>query len=647
MQPTDRRKAIANMVRTNDADIVRDHPLLTLLEKGNRLLHGHDCLYVTQANVDAQGECFWVIERDASGTPIEIWPMQPNWISDVPGHGVPFYILQIPGGSRRGVLPEDMIWFRDPDPGNPYGRGAGIGEAMADELDTDEFAARHIKGYFHHSAMPDGMVSLEGASKAQIEEAEARWNSKYAGAWNSHRLSFTNQKINVQTFGDSFKDMQIVELRKNLRDTVIQVFGVPPEILGIVENSNRSTIDAADLLFAKLVQYPRQERIRSTLQRSMMADFDASHILMFDSPIPEDREYQLKVMQANPSSVRRAEWRETAGFIPDESGADDVYVMPMGMVEVPAGGGEPRIIGDPALAPPPAPPPVALPASPASDSGSKSVGIEELPRAPSIVVYRAMSPEQIDDLVRSLQPETLRYELDPEFRKLVEQWGRAYLAKLGVGPDSFNMLNPLVTKWLEAESAQKIKGINDTTQNALRAQLTAGVRDGESIDDLAKRVQTVFDGADKWRATTIARTEVVGGSNFATYSAMAQSGVTHRRAWVATLDDRTRDEHMALHAKVVDISEPFHIGMDSGMFPGDFKQAKNSINCRCTTVHVLDGESADDIAAELADKQNHAALWKAYDRKLIPYENSIKAAVRRGFDSQYTEFMKQFRTLRS
>ena len=41
--------------------------------------------------------------------------------------------------------PEDVIVFKDPDPANPYGRGSGIGKALGDELDTDEFAAQHIE----------------------------------------------------------------------------------------------------------------------------------------------------------------------------------------------------------------------------------------------------------------------------------------------------------------------------------------------------------------------------------------------------------------------------------------------------------------------------------------------------------------------
>jgi hypothetical protein len=41
----------------------------------------------------------------------------------------------------------------------------------------------------------------------------------------------------------------------------MQVYGIPPEKLGIVENSNRSTIDSADYLFAKSILVPQPAQL--------------------------------------------------------------------------------------------------------------------------------------------------------------------------------------------------------------------------------------------------------------------------------------------------------------------------------------------------------------------------------------------------
>ena len=46
-------------------------------------------------------------------------------------------------------------------------------------------------------------------------------------------------------------ELDFVESRKFLRDSANQHFHIPPEIMGILENSNRSTIDSAFYLLNK------------------------------------------------------------------------------------------------------------------------------------------------------------------------------------------------------------------------------------------------------------------------------------------------------------------------------------------------------------------------------------------------------------
>ena len=51
--------------------------------------------------------------------------------------------------------------------------------------------------------------------------------------------------------------MDFTQSRKDLRDGVNAHFGVPPEILGIVENSNRATATQAKIIYAENVLTPR------------------------------------------------------------------------------------------------------------------------------------------------------------------------------------------------------------------------------------------------------------------------------------------------------------------------------------------------------------------------------------------------------
>jgi hypothetical protein len=125
-------------------------------------------------------------------------------------------------------------------------------------------------------------------------------------------------ELNVQRLDTNFDDMQLVELRRFLRDTIVQTFSVPPEIFGILENSNRATIDAAYYLLAKGALFPRIRTIAGELQVKLVPEFGAGLHLGFRNPIPEDRDFQLRGVSVSPSAFSRGELRDLLGFLPGD-----------------------------------------------------------------------------------------------------------------------------------------------------------------------------------------------------------------------------------------------------------------------------------------------------------------------------------------
>jgi hypothetical protein len=105
----------------------------------------------------------------------------------------------------------------------------------------------------------------------------------------------------------------------------------------------------------------------------------------------------------------------------------------------------------------------------------------------------------------------------------------------------------------------------------------------ETIDRIIGRYS---DSLLRLRGETIARTEAIASLNQSRTEAMRQAIDTGairredvRRTWIATKDNRTRDEHRAMDGETVGLEEPFSNGL---MYPGDPAGAAASvINCRC------------------------------------------------------------------
>lgn len=290
---------------------VPDHPLLELLANPNTEITGRSSLQMTQTWVDLKGEAFWFL--GGSSSPSSYLAIPPHWVIAVPTRETPTFRVSFQ--SLQFEVPANrMVWLRDPDPENPYGRGTGVAEALGDELETDEYAAKYVKSWFFNGGLPSAVVAFEGLQKDGIERVEEKWNRQYSGAAQANRVHFGGGKMNAVKLDSSFKEQQISELRKFQRDTVAQVFGVPPEIVGIIENSNRSTIDAAGYIYALGVEFPRCEFLRSELQAKLAPAFDKGICLECEVNVPDDANRRLNVMKAQPSVFLKNEWRGEAGY---------------------------------------------------------------------------------------------------------------------------------------------------------------------------------------------------------------------------------------------------------------------------------------------------------------------------------------------
>jgi hypothetical protein len=290
---------------------IEDHPLLDALQRGNAFQTGFQLQKLTQIYLDLVGDSFWLKERNGVGAPVGFWPLPPHWIRKTPSATLPFYEIGYQSYQER-IPDTEILWLSDPNPVYPYGRGTGHTEAVGDELEVDEFAAKLSKTVFINRARPDLLVMpKEGLMKPEeVAHLEQNWLNRSQGFWRAFRPFFLRRAVEVTKFDHNFRNIQLTSLRQHQRDTIMQTFGLPPEIMGVIESSNRATIESADHLFSKYVIVPRLESIRSQLQQKLVPEYDERLILDYVSPVQEDKERQLKAAQIAPWALTVDEWRD-------------------------------------------------------------------------------------------------------------------------------------------------------------------------------------------------------------------------------------------------------------------------------------------------------------------------------------------------
>lgn len=125
--------------------------------------------------------------------------------------------------------------------------------------------------------------------------------------------------------------------------------------------------------------------------------------------------------------------------------------------------------------------------------------------------------------------------------------------------------------------------------------VTSGILQGESIKQLADRLQTNIPDMNRTSAIRAARTAVTAAENAGRQDAadeLAGKGVILEKRWSATHDHRTRHYHMEADGQSVPNDEPFIVGGEKLMFPGDGSMGAsgwNLYNCRCSRVTEIVG----------------------------------------------------------
>lgn len=630
---------ISRRTRSQGADVeeIEEHPFLDFLEneipdkdlalEDPSRLTGFDTRLTMQVATDLVGESFGLVESTLVGNlPTEMQPIPPHWVKRTPKRGQASYIVRAPRTAVDIEIPSEfMTWIRDPNPHDPYGRGTGIGIALGDEIETDEYMARHTKNLFFNGARPDLLMVAEGAKQSEIDRFKENWQRELQGYWNSFKVHAIGRKVEVHDLSRNLKDMSFAPLRELERNAFIHVYGMPPEILGIVENSNRATIDAADLLVTKYIAVPRLMRWKVHYQR-IARKFDEGLIVDFENPIPDDKDGKRSTMVAMPHAFRVNEWRELANEDPlEEEDGGELFLGGAVTIanESPAGGAldtdEPEDEEDP-------------PGPPDEEEDEDEDSEERSTRG-----VNKISSDDIERIIQNMDIEDLVDEVRPIARSTVMSFATESLA---VHSDTPLVISERVRRYINEISASRIRGVGRTVRTRIRREMVESLLAGESQKELERRISSVFRSASGPRARVIARTESVAASTFGTQEGLLQGGV-ERKEWLSSRDDAVRETHApgtGLDGQVVATLADFVSPSGArGQGPGQMSTAEESVACRCTILAVL-GTGRSSLG-EVAK----TAIWKAADRKRLPFERRYLRSLSKAFRKMRNSILSEIR----
>jgi hypothetical protein len=171
--------------------------------------------------------------------------------------------------------------------------------------------------------------------------------------------------------------------------------------------------------------------------------------------------------------------------------------------------------------------------------------------------------------------------------------------------DSFDPWEETIQKYIQSTAAEKVVKVNAGTKKNIRKLIDDLREQDATMDQIGDAIKKKYKSFSRYRAFRIARTEIVGASNFASIKSAEQSGVVEFKEWVSSGDDRVRDSHEKIDGRKVPLNEKFKNGL---LFPGDYSASKpaETIQCRCALAYFTKDIDDEETPAATTPKPKPA-----------------------------------------
>lgn len=299
-----------------------DHPLNDILTRPNEFQTRNVFLAMMTKYVDLVGECYLFIMRTSMG--VEVFPIPPTKVYQDEDNPLFFKIHLGSEQFERKRLGKDIVRIIRPDLREPYGTGSGLGHTLADEVDISEFAAQHEASFLANHARKQLLMKWPEATGEQVRAFKKAWQQQAGPDQGGGVAILQDSELEILPVSHDWDSDGLINLRVHSRDAIRQAFGVPPEILGDVKNSNRATISAADFLFKTNVIRPRVRLLLTELTIKLIPILFPEEwrtlSIGHDSVVPADKDFSKEVLALAPQTFTVNEVRALRGAEPIEGG---------------------------------------------------------------------------------------------------------------------------------------------------------------------------------------------------------------------------------------------------------------------------------------------------------------------------------------
>lgn len=627
--------------QSEEKEELASHDLLKVLKRPNPKESKYKFTEKIIAYLLLSGNTYLERVGPARGAPRELYCPRPDRMRIIPGT-----TLELVGGyeynSGKGdpvpFKPEEILHIKLFNPTDDW-YGMSPLEAAAKGVDISNMLMTWNYKLLENDCRPPGGLSTESnLTDAQFERVKKDLKEKYQGYENAGEPLLLEGGLKWQSFSISPKEADWLGLDKATDKKICMVYNVAPELIGDSENKTYSNYQEARKALYMEVAIPFMEMLKDEFNYWLVPAFvdpEANYTLELDydrdniEAIQEDRNKAYeRVSKAWWLSVN--EKREATGY-EDWGTAGDVILVPIGLVPLGAPDTEEDTEDDKGSGSQ-----IITKSGEVNNKGFwqkierkealwnnfvSRIKAKEKPFIDQVAKYLKDQSKTVKGNLKSLislsqiLPESL-LDVDKEIEKYREKFlpwysftfttameagleaskGALYELDMKQGIDLINVDPEIIAKLTEMIVFSGTK-INEFTMTLIMDTLRIAEFDNWTVEEFTQEILNKFSQFNAWRSRRIARTEAMKVENWGQHEGYKESQFIERRGWLSAFTPKTREDHKIADQKYSDnpipLSEPFEVGGELMMFPGDGSlgaSASNIINCLCSTYPDI-GES--------------------------------------------------------
>lgn len=599
-----RRESLQYILRkAMDIEEVVEHPFLEMMNNVNPHMNSFMLQETTAAFQETTGNAYWFIAANPLGIPSQIWilPSQNMTIKPSKKDFIGGYVYTKSDGEKIPFDENEIIHFKYPSLKSVYYGMAPL-MAIATAVNINYNMGEYEKALFGNDGRLMGAFETDHEiGDEEFKRLKKELKKSISGISNTGKIPLLDQGLHYKPYASSPRELSFIIGRKLTKEEIFNAFG---QTMGMYEKeANRANAEAAIYLYMKNTIKPRLIRQEQKLNEKLIPRYNENLFLAYDECVPEDKEFRLKEKESNLkigySSIneeRQIDGRDTVEW-------GDRPILPFNVAPFGSGG------------------------SGIQSSEGKVIKIGNMKNnreekwneyIKRVTPFESKFQDMLKGLFGKQEAEVIaNIKKTPKAMKaekgIVESWlfgmeswngkftnagapiigdvltanARAAISDLPF-EFTFNPVDPRVTNYVNQRSVLYSQKINNTTYESLRTELIEGLSGKETVTQMVDRVHSVYDKAKGYRTDMIARTEVIGSSNYGALEGWWQTGKVQGKEWLATPDAATRDSHVAMDGEVQPVYSMFSNGL---MYPGDFNGDLAEIaNCRCTIIPRIEGE---------------------------------------------------------